>query len=299
MLMLIVLVGFPFLIWQAYKKLRLAKASSTWPTTSGVVTAAERTKLAWRTQPRVSFSYEVAGKSYASSKVSFADVVPARETEPILSRYPLHRPVTVYYQPDDPAVAVLEAGPNPFVRAAFRNYLIWFGFIVFINVFNIGFAVWQYTHGSEDTPHTYDDVTKADPQLGNRLLRADADKGDAQDQIYVAGWYFTGTEGYPKDPVEGAKWLRKSADQGNAEAENMLGNLYVRGVGVEKNLDEAVSWLKKAAAQNEPHACYSLGVASEKGLGGMPQDTQAAIDWYRKAGDDPHARAALARLGAQ
>jgi hypothetical protein len=203
MLMLVVLVLFPFLIWQAYKKLRFAKKSSTWPTTPGVVTAAERIKLAWRTQPRVSFSYDVGGKAYTSSKVSFADVVPARETEPILSRYPLHHPVVVHYQPEDPALAVLEPGPNRYVTATFRNYLIWFAFIIFLNVFNIAFGIWQYTHDSEEQPvRTYDDVAKADPQLGNRLLRQDADNGNAQDQVYVAVWYLTGTEGYPKDPVK-------------------------------------------------------------------------------------------------
>jgi len=250
--MLLVLVLFPFLIWQAYKKLRLSNASTAWPTTPGTVTASERTKLAWRTQPRVSFSYEVGGKAYSSGKVSFADVVPARETEPILARYQPNQPVVVHYKPEDPVIAVLEAGSNAFVSKNFRNLLFWYGFIIFLNILNIGLAVWQHGHAADNPPpHTYDDAAKADPQLGNRLLQEAAEKGDAQDQFYVAMWYLTGTEGHPKDPAEAAKWFRKSADQGNAEAENMMGQLYAAGNGVDKDLGQAVEWLKKAAAQGK------------------------------------------------
>jgi TPR repeat protein len=79
----------------------------------------------------------------------------------------------------------------------------------------------------------------------------------------------------------------------------MLGNLYVRGIGVDKDLAKAVDLFQKSAAQNNPHACASLGRAYEKGVGGLPQDTAQAIEWYRKAGDEPHAKEALVRLNAQ
>ncbi|MCE0496526.1 MAG: DUF3592 domain-containing protein [Methylacidiphilales bacterium] len=299
MLLLIVLVLFPFVTWQAYKKICLAKASAAWPTAPGVVTATERTKIAWRTQPRISFRYEVGGKTYTSSKLSFADVVPASETEPILARYRPSQPVTVHYQPENPALAVLEPGPNRHLSAAFRYYFISFGILIAVNVLYLGVTFWTSSDSAADQQApTYDDVAKADPQLGDRLLRADAEKGNAQDQVYVATWYLTGTEGYPKDPAEAAKWLRKAADQGNADAENMLGQLYAGGKGVDKDLVQAVAWLQKAADQGEPHACASLGYAYEKGLGGLTQDTPTAIAWYRKAGKEPHAQAALARLGA-
>ena len=299
MLSLLVLVGFPFLIWGAYQKLRLSKESATWPTTPGVVTASERRKVLWRTQPRVSFSYQVAGQSYTSHNVTLAAAVPTKETEPILQRYPLHQPVEVHYRPANPAVAVLEAGPNPQIALGMRALIIWFGIIIVINIADLALSFWPAGSAAAPTaPHTYDDAAAADPQLGNRLLRQDADNGNAQDQVYVAVWYLTGKEGYPKDPAEAAKWLRRSADQGNAEGENMLGQLYASGNGVDRDLTQAVNWFQKAAAQGEPHACASLGRAYEKGLGGLPQDTQAAIQWYRKAGDEPHAKAALARLNA-
>jgi hypothetical protein len=299
MLTLVVLVVFPFLIWQAYKKVQLSKASADWPVAPGVVTASERTKVSWRMQPRISFSYEVDGKAYVSSKLSFAALVPAAETDVILSRYPLHQAVQVHYQPGNPALGVLEAGPNRYLTDALRQFIYLFCIIIFINVVYAAFSFWSAGHDAADAPaRTYDDKAAADPQLGNRLLRADADKGDAQDQVYVAVWYLTGANGYAKDPSEAAKWLLKSASQGNAEGENMLGQLYASGNGVDKDLNQAVAWFQKAADQGEPHACTNLGRAYEKGLGGLPQDTAQAIEWYRKAGDEPHAKDALARLGA-
>jgi hypothetical protein len=299
MLSLIVLLGFPFLIWQAYRKVRLSRESATWPQVRGIITASERVKAMWRVQPRVSYGYEVDGKTYASSRVTFADAVPASETEPILARYLLHQAVAVSYQPGHPEVAVLEPGPNRAVSLGLRAFIIWYGIIILLNVADIGITLW--TSGPDagtSTAPTYDDVAKADPQLGNKLLRQDAENGNAQDQVYVAMWYLGGTEGYPKDPAEAVKWLRKAADQGNAEGESWLGQLYAKGVGVDKDLVQAVAWMRKAADQGEPHACASLGYAYEKGVGGLPQDKEQAIEWYRKAGDEPHAKKALARLQA-
>lgn len=303
MLSLIVLVAFPFLIWHAYKKVHLSKISPQWPTVPGVVTAAERVKRGWSTQPRVTYSYQVRGQAYASSKVSFADAVPARELEPILSRYPVGQKVEVTYQPDDPAVAILEPGPNRYVTGALRAYLIWFGFIVLINVIDLGLAVYDIVETLPGSSTTSSDSTPASSetqiQLGNRLLRESADKGDAQDQFYVALWYLDGRNGYPKDDAQAIVWLQKSAAQGNAQAEDMLGNIYGKGMGVTKDLNQAAGWFLQAAAQGEPHACFSLGVMTEKGLGGIPQDNQQAIQWYQKAGDIPQAKDALKRLGAE
>lgn len=299
MLFLIVLIAFPFLIWSAYKKVQLSNASASWPTVPGVVTAAERTKIGWRMQPRVTFTYNVDGKAHSATSVSFAAGVPKTEIEPILSRYPVSQPVQVHYQPGNPAVAVLEAGPNRNVTSALRAFVYLFCVIIVVNILNVGVNLWSSNHNS-DTPTapTYDDKAAADPQEGNRLLRTDADKGDAQDQMYVGMWYITGTQGYSKDPAEGAKWMQKSADQGNADGEAMLGQLYAIGTSVPKDITKAVDLFQKSAAQGNPHGCASLGRAYEKGVGGLPQDNQKAIEWYRKAGDDPYAKAALVRLGA-
>ena len=112
-------------------------------------------------------------------------------------------------------------------------------------------------------------------------------------------WYFTGTEGYTKDPVKAAEWMRKSADQGDPDGRKLHGTiLRQRQRRGEEPRDAPIQWLQKAAGQGEPHACFSLGTASEKGLGGLEPNTAKAIEWYRKAGNLPKAKEALARLHA-
>ena len=248
MLALIFLIACPFLIWGAYKNVRLSKESATWPVVPGVVTASETTKVGWRTQPKISYSYSVDGKAYSSTQVSLAKVVPAKETAPMLTKYPVSQAVSVHYQPGNPAVSVLEAGPNRYVSSHLYYFVYLFCVVLLVNIAYFAVTVWTAQHGDSDTPAapTYGDKTAADPQEGNRLLREDADKGDAQDQMYVGMWYLTGENGYAKDPVEAAKWFQKSADQGNAQGETMLGNLYAKGLGVDKDLTKAVDLFQKS-----------------------------------------------------
>lgn len=136
MFSLIFLVVFPFALWRAWKNIEMAKASAAWPTVSGRITAAEATKVMFRKQPRVTFSYSVNGTPFTSQRISFAAGYPPRETDAILSRYPPGREVTVAYAPDHPAEAALETGSNRQVTTQMRILLICFVLIVFLNIFN-------------------------------------------------------------------------------------------------------------------------------------------------------------------
>lgn len=291
MLSLIVIILFPFAIWNLWKSLQLAKASTAWPSVDGVVTAAIRKRIVLRIQPFVTYSYAVNGVNFTSNRVSFAAATPKKQIDSVLIRYPAGQAVTVHYQPGNPAQAVLEPGSGPHVVAPFRNLIIIFIVLILANV--LAFAV-KYLEPPKPHVRTYDDVVAADPKLGDRLIRQDAEKGNAQNQFYVGTWYITGHD-VPKDFVEAAKWFRKSADQGYADAQAWLGELYGSGNGVEKNIDEAIALFRKAAAQNNPHAYACLGYAYEKGLG-VPQDNRQAVECYGKAKGDPRAEAGLKRL---
>ena len=52
----------------------------------------------------------------------------------------------------------------------------------------------------------------------------------------------------------GAANYRSAAEQGNADAQYLLGNCYIGGLGVEKDKVEAVKWFSKAAAQGNVKA---------------------------------------------
>lgn len=136
MFSLIFLVVFPFALWKAWKNIEMAKASTAWPTVSGTVTAAEPARVMFRKQPRVTFSYSVNGAPFTSQRISFAAGYRPRETDAILSRYPVGKEVMVAYAPDNPAEATLETGSNRQVTAQMRILLICFVLIVFLNVLN-------------------------------------------------------------------------------------------------------------------------------------------------------------------
>ena len=291
MLALIAIILFPFAIWQAWKNIKMAEASPAWPTADGKVTDSKRARVALRLQPRVTYSYAVNGANFTSNRVSFVPAIPKKEIDSVLAKYPVDRPVTVHYQPNNPVQAVLEPGSGPLVVKQFRVLVVLFIVLILANVAR--FAVAKFEPAKEKH-RTYDDVVAADPKLGDRLIRQDAEKGNAQDQFYVGTSYVTGHD-VPKDLAEAAKWFRKSADQGYADAQVYLGEMYGSGNGVEKNIDEAIALFRKAAAQNNQRAFACLGYSYEKGLG-VPQDNKQAAEWYRKAGNDPRAIAGLKRL---
>lgn len=69
---------------------------------------------------------------------------------------------------------------------------------------------------------------------------------------------------------------------GNPEASFMLGNLYVQGEGVPKDVQKAREWWEKAAAANDRKAQFNLGALYEQGQG-VPRNMATAGVYYKKA----------------
>jgi len=136
MLPLIFLIIFPFAFWKAWKNIQMAKASTGWPTVNGIVTTSERAKVIFRKQPRVTYSYSVNGAPCTGNRISFAGGYPSKETDAILSRYPVGQQVVVSHAPDNPAEATLETGSNSQVTSQLRILLIFLVLIILLNVLN-------------------------------------------------------------------------------------------------------------------------------------------------------------------
>jgi hypothetical protein len=136
MFSLIFLIAFPFALWKAWQNIQLAKASTGWPTVTGTITASERAKVMFRKQPRVTYSYSVNGSPFTGNRISFAGRHPPKETDAILSQYPVGREVVVAHAPNNPVEATLETGSNRQVTAQFRILLIFFVLIILLNVLN-------------------------------------------------------------------------------------------------------------------------------------------------------------------
>jgi hypothetical protein len=76
-------------------------------------------------------------------------------------------------------------------------------------------------------------------------------------------------------------WL-PLAQQGDAQAQNYVGEIYEKGLGLEADYALAAEWFRKAAEQGYSRAQINLGYLYESGLG-VPRDVVTAMNWYRKA----------------
>ncbi len=78
-------------------------------------------------------------------------------------------------------------------------------------------------------------------------------------------------------------WL-PIAEKDNADAQYNLGILYMKGLGVEKNLKAAFIWYKRASANGHTDAMYNLGTMYNKGkvIYRSPKD---ANKWWLKAAE--------------
>ncbi len=75
-------------------------------------------------------------------------------------------------------------------------------------------------------------------------------------------------------------WLDK-AKGGDAEAQTYVGEIYEKKQN-KADYQQAAQWYRKAAEQGFSRAQISLGNLYERGLG-VPQDSVASMNWYRKA----------------
>ncbi len=78
------------------------------------------------------------------------------------------------------------------------------------------------------------------------------------------------------------KVWQEAADGGDAEAQNNVGEIYERGLGVEPDYQAAATWYQKAADQGYSRAQFNLGTLYEQGQG-VPADKLRALNLYRQS----------------
>jgi hypothetical protein len=98
-----------------------------------------------------------------------------------------------------------------------------------------------------------------------KLIRASANSGIPHAQVTLGWWHMTGEHGFKVDYAEAMKWNLKAYKQGHSEGANNIGELYEKGLGVTKDIEQAKFWYKKASVLGNAEATAQL----EK-LGSMP-----------------------------
>lgn len=77
------------------------------------------------------------------------------------------------------------------------------------------------------------------------------------------------------------------AQQGYPLAECQVGYFYLEGLGVEKDLTQALYWTERAARHGDRDGQYNLAWFYEEGIGVTP-DMEKAKHWYRQAALQEH-----------
>lgn len=93
-----------------------AEASKKWPTASGTITASAMEPLPnykWRFRAAVQYAYRVGGKNYQASRVFWGgNEGLEKHMASVVGTYPTGAKVRVFYDPKDPAEAVIDPIQN-------------------------------------------------------------------------------------------------------------------------------------------------------------------------------------------
>lgn len=131
-----------------------------------------------------------------------------------------------------------------------------------------------------------------DPAYAKTLFTQAAQLGYTPAQYKLGQCYEYGSLTCPVDPRRSIAWYTKAAEKGDAEAELALSGWYLTGSeGVLKQSDsEAYLWARRAANKGLSKAEYAVGYYAEVGIG-IKQDIEFAKRWYmRAAGEFPSSR---------
>jgi hypothetical protein len=91
------------------------------------------------------------------------------------------------------------------------------------------------------------------------------------------------------DPTKDLAQLGISASQGDKKAQVTLGDIYRDGRGVPQDNQAAVDWYLKAAEQGDPAGQHRLGDLYQYGQG-VEQDYTKALNWYLMAANSGNVR---------
>lgn len=85
----------------------------------------------------------------------------------------------------------------------------------------------------------------------------------------------------PFDAEKTFYWASKAANKGYGLAQNLLGDLYLNGVGVERDYKKAVSWFEESIKNNVHDSEIGLFQCYEQGGYGIEQDFHKAFQHLR------------------
>ena len=122
-----------------------------------------------------------------------------------------------------------------------------------------------------------------------REFTALAAVGDPRGENGLGVLYLRG-HGLERNLERAVTLFRSAAEKGLRAAEKNLGELYAEGVGVPRDEEAAAHWLGLAAAKGDSGAQLTLGAMHAQGRG-MRQDYARAMDLFRQSAEQGNAEA--------
>ena len=125
--MLLIGVG---IVWYARRSRAQIEASKGWPTVQGIVASSSCQRRLTDADvyfAAVNFTYQVSGRDYQGNRLSFGGKVEGNQDEmnKFVAEYPAGKIIPVYYDPQNPAVALL----RPDMTGG-ATVMLWVGLVV-------------------------------------------------------------------------------------------------------------------------------------------------------------------------
>ena len=96
--------------------------------------------------------------------------------------------------------------------------------------------------------------------------------------------YQNGLGDVPIDYDKAFICFKKAAEEESPDAYFCVGNCYLNGLGVDKNVKEAAAWFKKAAEMGEPDSMFHLAWMYREGIG-VEKNDELSLDYLYKAAE--------------
>ena len=115
-------------------------------------------------------------------------------------------------------------------------------------------------------------------------LKTECDNGDTASMLILGRLFETGGLGLELNLIKAYQLYHRGAMEGNAQAACRVGDMLLKGKGVEKDFDVANKFLFAAALMGSEHACSYMANVHANGINGYELDEYHALDWFKKMG---------------
>lgn len=132
-------------------------------------------------------------------------------------------------------------------------------------------------------------LLRSDPARAFAMLRVQALAGDRASQLAVGQMYLEGI-GCERNGGEARYWFQHAAHQGEAMAMNMLGRCLENGWGGTADYELAAVWYRESAQHGLDWGMYNYAHVLANGRG-VRADRAAAFHWFTRAAEAGHGRA--------